>query len=43
MLEKNKKKEERKNRPTWKPYYQRVTKNKKAYNRNDKHKKGYEE
>ena len=28
MLEKNKKKEERKNRPTWKPYYQRITKNK---------------
>lgn len=33
MLEKNKKKLERKNRSTWTPYYQRIVENKKAYNR----------
>lgn len=39
MLEKNKNKQDRKNRPTWLPYYERVTKNKKAYTRKEKHKK----
>lgn len=43
MLEKNRQKEEKRNRPTWKPYYERVTKNKKAYTRNEKHKKGFDE
>ena len=33
MLEKNKEKEKRKNRPTWKPYYQRITKDKTKYDR----------
>lgn len=42
MLEKNIEREKRKNRPTWRPYYERVTKNKKVYTRNEKHKKGYE-
>lgn len=39
MLEKNIKKEERKNRPLWTPYYNRVVKNKKVYRRNEKHNK----
>ena len=42
MLKKTIKREERKNRPTWKPYYERVTENKKgkgSYNR-QKFKKG---
>lgn len=38
MLEKNKKKQERKNRPLWTPYYERVTKDKTKYDRK-KHKK----
>lgn len=42
MLEKNKKKLERKNRNTWCPYYERTTKNKKAYTRKEKHKKGWD-
>ena len=32
MLEKNKEKQKRKERATWTPYYERVVKNKKAYN-----------
>lgn len=39
MLEKNRKKLERKNRSAWTPYYQRIVKNKKVYNRK-KFKKG---
>lgn len=38
MLQKNIDKEKRKERATWSPYYSRVTKNKKAYNRKQKHK-----
>ena len=38
MLEKNKKKEERKNRDTWVGYFPRVTKDKKKYSRKEKHK-----
>ena len=37
MLDKNKEKQKRKDRATWTPYYERVTKNKKAYNRKEKH------
>ena len=37
MLEKNKEKQKRKERATWTPYYERVVKNKKAYNRKEKH------
>lgn len=37
MLEKNRKKAERKNRPLWNPYYQRVVSSKKAYKRKPKH------
>lgn len=39
MLEKNKEKQKRKERSTWTPYYERVTKNKKTYNRKEKHRK----
>ena len=39
MLEKNIKKEERKKRPLWTPYYNRVVKNKKVYRRNKKQNK----
>ena len=44
MLEKNKKKKEQRGRPTWSPYYQRVTKDKTRYTRKRKHKgvKDYE-
>lgn len=38
MLQKNIDKQKRKDRNTWTPYYERVTKNKKAYNRKQKHK-----
>ena len=38
LLEKNIEKQKRKNRSTWQSYYERVTKNKKAYNRKKKHK-----
>lgn len=38
MLKKNIEKQERKERATLTPYYERVTKNKKAYNRKEKHK-----
>lgn len=41
MLEKNIKKQERRQRETWSPYYQRVTKNKKAYTRKTKYKAVY--
>ena len=37
MLQKNIDKEKRRQRQTWTPYFQRVTKNKKAYNRKQKH------
>ena len=37
MLEKNIKKAERKNRPLWNPYYQRVIDSKKAYKRKPKY------
>lgn len=43
MLQKNIDKLNRKSRNTWTPYYERVTKNKKAYNRKEKHKgKGWD-
>ena len=41
MLEKNIKREKRKERPIWTPYYQRVVKNKKIYSRKQKHKTSY--
>ena len=34
----NKHKKKNKDRPLWIPYYERVTKNKKIYNRKEKHK-----
>lgn len=34
----NKHKSKHKERPLWSPYYERVTKNKKVYNRKEKHK-----
>jgi len=37
MLQKNIEKNQRKNRATWQPYYERVQKNKKAYSRKVKH------
>ena len=37
MLEKNKEKQKRKERATSAPYYERQVKNKKAYNRKEKH------
>lgn len=40
MLQKNIDKQKRKERETWSPYYSRITKNKKAYSRKEKHKKG---
>ena len=43
MLEKNKEKQKRKERATWSPYYEREEKNKKAYNRKEKHRgKGWD-
>lgn len=38
MLDKNKEKEKRKERPTWQPFYTRITKDKKKYTRKTKHK-----
>ena len=38
MLEKNKAKQKRKERPTWQPFYERVTKDKTKYTRKTKHK-----
>lgn len=38
MLEKNKEKKKRKERPTWQPFYPRVTKDKTKYTRKTKHK-----
>lgn len=38
MLEKNKKKIDRKKRNTWEGYYPRVTKDKTKYSRKEKHK-----
>lgn len=38
MLEKNKKKQQRKDRATWTPYYSRVTRDKTKYSRKQKHK-----
>ena len=41
MLKKNIEKQERKQRKTWLPYYERTTKNKTKYTRKSKHKKEY--
>lgn len=38
MLDKNKEKEKRKERPTWQPFYTRITKDKKKYTRKTKYK-----
>lgn len=39
MLQKNKEKQKRKDRPTWIGYYQRITKDKTKYTRKIKHRK----
>ena len=39
MLQKNKEKQKRKDRPTWVGYYQRITKDKTKYTRKSKHRK----
>lgn len=41
MLYKNIEIERRKNRKLWSPYYERVTENKRAYSRKEKHKVNY--